>query len=211
MRKSLLTVHRPYSGLVYSREEFTTESFMVLSPMPSSPASRRAGHTARALKGLEIYTKLLAIPTLAEKHGLFTFSIAAQMAAAQIAACKHLLQDHALAIGRDRLKLSIGYLNTMGNFWPLAKKMAREVRGIARASLSDVVDTIPMNAAAELEIPRDELTWTTGPSVQIDIYAGTVLPINWNMVTSGYSSPSSSAQGSSKLSVYDAPSTWPAA
>jgi hypothetical protein len=59
-------------------EEFTTESFMVLAPIVVPNVSRRAAHTARALKAVELFTRLLAIPCAAERHSLFSMSIAAQ-------------------------------------------------------------------------------------------------------------------------------------
>lgn len=165
---------------------------MVLSPMVASNIARRAAHTARCLRGLEAYTKLMAIPSGPEKHSVLSFSIAAQMATAQISACKNLLDDHAFTIGRDRLRLSIGFLNTMGAFWPLAKKMAKEVKTIARSQLSSVPNGTRMSTAMEVEIMRDELMWPSNPAVQVDIYAGTVLPMDWATLSSGYNSVASS-------------------
>lgn len=132
-----MTSHRPFSALAFMPEEFTTKSFMVLYPIsvPLS-TSKRAAHTARALKGLEAYTRLIAIPGTQEHHSPFAMCIAAQMATAQISACKHLLDDRAFIIGRDRLRLTIGFLNAMGAFWPSGREMAREVKAIARTVLA---------------------------------------------------------------------------
>lgn len=139
-------------------------------------------------------TKLLAIPCAVERHNIFTMCIAAQIALVQISACTNLLEDHALSIARDRVRLSIGYLNTMGSVWPLGKKMAKEVRGIARTTLNRTPDTMTMDAesAAATEIPRDELIWPIDPNAQIDIYSGIVLPMTWDAANLGYSSSASS-------------------
>ena len=197
-----MTIHRAFSALAYSVDEYTTESFMVLAPFAAASISKRAAHTARAIKALEIHTKLLAIPGAAERHSLFSMCVVAQMATTQISACKYLLEDHALAIGRDRLRLSIGFLNTMGTFWPLGKKMAKEVKAVARAAFSGVPETTQMNANAEIDLERDELMWPSHPSAQIDIYAGTVLPIDWVAANSGYNSSTSSMYNSSNPSTY---------
>jgi hypothetical protein len=197
-----MTIHRPFSALAYSPEEFATESFVVLTPIVVSSISRRAAHTARALKALETYIKLLAIPSAIEKHSPFSMCVVAQMVTTQISACKNLLEDHALSIGRDRLRLGIGYLNTMGSFWPLGKKMAREVKSIARASLSNTQTTTQTNVATEIEIARDDVLWPIDPSPQIDIYAGTVLPIDWNIMSMGYTSSAPSTYTSSTSSMH---------
>lgn len=180
---------------------------MVLAPVLSTSTSRRAAHTARSLKALETYTRLFAIPSCAEKHSVFAISIVAQMATTQISACKNLLEDHAYTIGRDRLRLSIGFLATVGNYWPLAKKMAKEVKGIARSQLSGTKDTVDANAnaTAEIDILRDDLIWPIQPSTQIDIYAGTMMPIDWTVVSSGYTSSASSIHNASDPSTFAAP------
>ncbi|KAH8728108.1 hypothetical protein GQ44DRAFT_610186 [Phaeosphaeriaceae sp. PMI808] len=187
----LMTIHRPFSALTFSQEEFSTQSFMVLMPVYIA-SSKRAAHTSRALKALEVYTKLLAIPTVVEQHSIFSMNVVAQIATIQISACKNLLTEHALTIGRDRLRLFIGYLNTMGSFWPLGKKMAKEVKAIARASFFTAQVTEQASATDEIEVTRDDYIWSIDPSAQIDIYSGTVLPIDWSAVSLGYNSSASS-------------------
>ncbi|KAL6711772.1 hypothetical protein ACN47E_002815 [Coniothyrium glycines] len=204
----VLTMHRPFSALSFCPEEFTTETFIVFRPLAIPDISRKAAHTARTLKSLDLYTKLLAVPVPAEKHGVLALSIVAQMATTQMAACKYLLEDHALAIGRDRLRLSIGYLNTVGSFWPLGKKMAKEVKAIARSALAGIPTAVETNAAEEIDITRDELIWPMNPSVNLDIYAGTVLPFDSAVLSSGYSSSSSSTQILAVPSTEDDPSKW---
>jgi hypothetical protein len=183
-----MTIHRSFSALAYSMEEFTTESFMVLAPIVVPNVSRRAAHTARALKAVELFSRLLAIPCAAERHSLFSMSIAAQIATMQISACKNLLEDYALVIGRDRLRLTIGFLNTMGDFWPLGKKMAQEVKAIARSALVGGQDTVQANTDGEVDVMRNEPLWNIQPSSQVDIYSAIVLPMDSGMAASGYTS-----------------------
>jgi hypothetical protein len=187
------TMHRPFSSLALCPEELTTQAFLSPTPYVAPPTQGRGAHTARSLKALEMQTKLLAIPCTIEKHGVTTMCICAQLATAQISACKHLLDDHALSIARDRVRLSIGFLNAMGSFWPLGKAMAKEVRQIARLHLSSNRNTVTMETvpAAEIDIPRDEMIWPVNPSAQIDIYSGLMLPINWDTMNFGYSSSDS--------------------
>lgn len=167
-------------------EELTTQSFV--TPVPYIEPSRQSqcAHTRRALKAAEMHTKLLAIPCVLERHHPFTLCITASIATAQVSACNLLLEDHAASIARDRVRLSVGFLSTMGNSWVLSKKMAREVRCVARRTLAGEqnnslagVDTNSIN-----EIPRDDLFWPVGnPASQIDIYSSLVLPMNWDVLS----------------------------
>ena len=189
------TMHRPFSSLSLSPEEMTTQAFLSPTPYVAPLKQGRGAHTARTLKAIEMQTKLLAIPCTIERHNVFTMCISAQLATAQISACTNLLEDRALSIARDRVRLSIGFLNAMGSFWPLGKMMAKEVRHIARIHLSNSQNSVVMEPgpAAEIDLPRDELIWPVDPSAQIDIYSGLMLPVDWNTTNFGYSSSASSS------------------
>lgn len=175
----------------------TTQSFLPPSPFTLTPKTGRNTHTARVLKATEMHTKLLAIPCALERHNVFIMCLTAQLAAAQVSVCTYLLDGHALSIARDRVRLSIGFLNTMGTIWPLGMKMAKEVRAIARSNLAGtcVQHTVSVDmepAVAEIDFPRDDLGWPVDPSAQIDIYSGIVLPIDWDTTPFSYPSLASS-------------------
>lgn len=184
-----MTMHRPFSALVFNDAEFPTTLYLSSERVPG-----RSAHTARALKAAEMQTKLLAIPCTIEKHSVFSMAISAQIALAQVAAC-NLLEDQALSIARDRLKLSIGFLNAMGSVWASGIAMARDVRAVARSTLSvpSSVPSVQQDSVSEIEIPRDELIWPVDPSANVDIYSGLVLPVDWEQVTIGNSGYASSA------------------
>ncbi|KAF2629875.1 nicotinate-nucleotide diphosphorylase [Macroventuria anomochaeta] len=186
----LMTMHRPFSSLIYNKAELSTTAFSAPAPFSIPPATGRSAHTARALRVAEIQTKLLAIPCTIEKHSVFSMCICAQIATAQISACNNLLEDHALSIARDRVKLSIGFLNAMGSIWALGKAMAKDVRAVARSTLAMPSSTVTVepDSTGEIEIPRDELIWPVDPSAGIDIYSGIVLPMDWENSSSSYAS-----------------------
>ncbi|ORY15892.1 Quinolinate phosphoribosyl transferase [Clohesyomyces aquaticus] len=180
----LMNTHRPLSSLNYTVEELSVSSFSAPALFIDPPRPGRTGHTARALKAAEIQTKLLAIPCPIQKHHPFTMCISASLAAAQIAACNTLLEDRALSIARDRVRLSIGTLNAMAGIWPLAKNMAKDVRYIARMTLASATSsrTIQFEPAQdEIETPREDIIWPLNPSADIDIYSGIVLPMDLDM------------------------------
>lgn len=192
-----VTLHRPFSSLTLNPEELATVAFLSPTPCVAPPRQGWAAHTARVLKALEMQTKLLAIPCTVERHNVFTMCMSAQLAAAEISACTNLLEDHALSIARDRVRLSIGFLNAMGSFWTLGKLMAKEVRAIARKYLSNSQKTVTMDLgpADEIDFPRDELIWPVDPSAQIDIYSGLMLPIDWDPAKFAIGHTSSTSSG----------------
>jgi hypothetical protein len=182
-------MHRPLSALRVSKEEFMTRSPGSRSlRMPPSANAGRGAHTARALKAIEMHTKLLAIPCDVLRHNLFLVNITAQMTNASVSACDNLLKDHALAIARDRVRLGIGVLNTMGSVWKLAKEVAKDVRHVARSTLGggqNTHQTVEPGLTDEIELLRDEVIWPSYPSAHIDIYSGLELPGNWGGSSDG--------------------------
>jgi hypothetical protein len=188
-------MHRPFSSLTVCPEELTTQSFLSATPYVAPPRQGRAAHTARSLRAMEMQTKLLAIPCTMERHNVITMCMSAQLAVAQVSACVNLLEDRSLSIARDRVRLSIGFLDAMGTFWPLGKMMAKELRHIARTQLSKDHSTISMDSgpAADVDFPRDESIWPVDPSAQIDIYSGLMLPVDWETANLDYSLLSNSS------------------
>lgn len=194
--------HRPFSSLPYSFEECTTTSFAAAVPFMDAPKDGRAVHTARTVRACDIQTRFLSVPCAVERHSVFTLAIVANIATTQIAACK-LLDDCGLDIARDRVRLSIGFLNTMGAYWPTAKAMARDVRYVARSALSGPSRSIPprsevpapasASAPAETELARNELMWPVDASAHIDIYSGITLPLDLDMPMINYASSSTSS------------------
>jgi hypothetical protein len=176
-------------------EELSTQSFASPVPFIDPPKPGRSGHTARVLKAIDLEVRLLAIPCDRERHNLFIACIIAAVAMAQISACNVFLDDHALSIARDRVRLSVGSLNAVGTVWPLPKKMAKEVRYVARRTLSSIpsLATQAADPNAEVEIPRDNGVWPIDPSAHIDIYAGISLPVDWDEPMMNYTSSSTSS------------------
>ncbi|KAF2130036.1 hypothetical protein P153DRAFT_385270 [Dothidotthia symphoricarpi CBS 119687] len=184
----LVMTHRLFSSLAYSAEELSTHAFICLAPLATPPKMGRNAHTARALKALEISTRLFAIPCTLERHNVFAMSISARLATAQISACNNLLDDHAQSMARDRIRLNIGFLKAMGSIWPLGKKMVKEVQHVARSTLINLQNTMTAmdtDLTDEMELLCDEVIWPIDPSAEIDIFSGLVIPTSWNSTNLG--------------------------
>lgn len=57
------------------------------------------------------------------------------VALARLAACRHVHEGYQVQLSRERIRLSMGLLKTLGNFWPLGERTYRELGRIARAIL----------------------------------------------------------------------------
>lgn len=185
--------HRPFSSLAYSLEETTTTSFSPAVPFMNGPKQSRPMHTARTLKACDTQTRLLAIPCVMERHSILTACIVASIATAQVAACR-MLNEHALSIARDRVRLSIGYLNAMGTYWTTSTAMAKEVRFVARSALMGYshAANVPSDPSVEIELPGHDTRWPIDPSAQINIYAGMTIPVHFDIQKTGNESSSAS-------------------
>ncbi|KAH7406715.1 hypothetical protein DE146DRAFT_402193 [Phaeosphaeria sp. MPI-PUGE-AT-0046c] len=153
----LMTIHRPVSALPYTINELATASFMALGPIFPINIPLQATHTARTSKALDDYGRLLAIACTRERHSVFSMCITAQMAAIQISACKTLLDSITMPLGRNRLRLFIGYLSAMGRYWPLGRKMANEVKAIARSTFGREQENIEGMVTEEIDAEVGEM------------------------------------------------------
>ena len=81
--------------------------------------------------------------------------------------------------------------------------IAKDVRAVARSTLQAPPETttVDYDPSAEIELPRDELIWPINPSMDVDIYSGIVMPMDWEHVDSGYAS-------SNLVNIAD-PEFWP--
>ncbi|OCK84401.1 hypothetical protein K432DRAFT_414025 [Lepidopterella palustris CBS 459.81] len=182
MAIATMNVHRPLSALsTVHREEFRTR---LVPPkpihVPPFRPHRRSAHTAKVLKATERQTQLLAISTPFILHSLFTLSIIAGIATVQVLTCKYFLEDKALAVSRDRVRLSIGALKAFAEIWPLGKVVMRDVKMVARETLPAPQTHQSANLdPPEIEFPRDEFSLPIDPMPQLDIFNALVMP-NWS-------------------------------
>lgn len=174
-----IILHRPFSSLSYSVEELYPQTF------PPAPINailppkhpRQGSHTVKALKATEKLTQLLAVPSPPILHSPMAISVVAGITSAQVAACKVFLDDKPLAVARDRIRLSIGTLKAHAEIWPLSHKTLREVRVIARETLSTPQVNQPQHVnPSEIETLHDEFSRSIDPAPQIDIFNALEIP-----------------------------------
>lgn len=77
---------------------------------------------------------------------------------AYLAACRYVLRDQALKLAREKIRLNMGVLKTLGEYWPLAKRTYREVGIIAREILCLEDQYIALPVRDSLQEPTNYAT-----------------------------------------------------
>ncbi|KAK9319415.1 hypothetical protein V1517DRAFT_332637 [Lipomyces orientalis] len=131
-------LHRQLSTLAYS----PIEAVAHCAP-PAPPESLRGCntpecklHTSKVLRAIERLDALLTLPTNIATHTPFMICMIANTAIAHLAACRYVYRGQQLQLGRERIRLSMGVLKTLSEYWPMGKRTYQEVGIIARETLS---------------------------------------------------------------------------
>ena len=132
-----------------------------------SPARERESHvhTAKALHAIEGFSHILTLPTKSLRHTPFSICMVATVAIANLSACKYILAEQRLSLARERLRVSIGVLKSLGEIWPLGKTTLQELQAVAREMLN------LGNTNADSSI-SDMSEYMTGPFSSLDCLSG---------------------------------------
>ena len=154
----MVYLHRPRSQLTYGSIEQTSKC----APPPSEKSveeQQRAYdfHTTKVLQASESAIGLFTLPTPFLKHTPLVICSMTLSLLAQIAACRLKLKGLLYNAARDRIRLGLGVIKTMGEVWPVAQKTLKEVQIIARETLSLPKMPIPTNTGGN-NSPCAEMT-----------------------------------------------------
>ena len=133
----VVDLRRPLSELSYSAVESTSRCAPPRPPEYLSPALCQESHThtIKILYAIEKLTELLTLPTRVIVHTPFIICMLATTTIAHLSACKHPLKDRTLKIARERIRVNLGALKTLGDIWPLGRRTYHEVGIVARELL----------------------------------------------------------------------------
>lgn len=92
-------------------------------------------HTIKCLKAIETLNKLMTLPANIATHTPFVICMIANATIAHISACRYIYQGLQLKLGREKIRLSMGTLKTLSEYWPQGKRIYQEVGIIAREIL----------------------------------------------------------------------------
>ncbi|KAH8804596.1 putative C6 transcription factor [Xylogone sp. PMI_703] len=131
-------LHRRFSTLSY----YAVEAIAKCPPPgpPEVPSGYSALecqlHTSKVLLAIERFNTLLTLPTDITTHTPFLICKLTNTIKTHLVACHFIYKGHQLRLARERIRLSMGSLKALGEYWPLGKRSYQELGIIAREILS---------------------------------------------------------------------------
>ncbi|KAL8382392.1 hypothetical protein RB595_006263 [Gaeumannomyces hyphopodioides] len=154
----VLTVHRPYSRILFDPAEGLSTCVVYPSPHPAARESLII-HTTRCLRAIEAQVRLLTLPAAAAARGRgpgagfdrspFVVCQLATGAVPLLAACRSVLTGPRVAVARSQLRLVIACLKALAEVWPRVSRYVRELQELARLMLRPAA-SVGVGAAALL-------------------------------------------------------------
>lgn len=92
-------------------------------------------HTIKCLKSIETLNKLMTLPANIATHTPFIICMIANATIAHLSACRYIYKGTQLELGREKIRLSMGTLKSLSEYWPQGKRIYQEVGIIAREIL----------------------------------------------------------------------------
>ncbi|XHG05009.1 hypothetical protein AWENTII_008261 [Aspergillus wentii] len=138
MFKAQFIMHTPLSNLSYSPIESVSRC-APLAPsdnLRSSSTSECQLHTVKCLWAIDHLDQLLTLPTNITTHSPFIICMIANATIAHLAACRFVYHGEKLRIAREKIRLTMGTLKVLSEYWLLGKRTYREIGIIAREILS---------------------------------------------------------------------------
>ncbi|KAJ5378123.1 uncharacterized protein N7496_005532 [Penicillium cataractarum] len=151
MHTYTIEVHRPMSSLAYS----TIEAISRCAPLaPSegfncSNSAERQLHTMKCLAAIDKLQYLLTLPTNITTHSPFIICMLANVTIAHLSACRFVLEGKKRTQCREKIRLTMGTLKRLSDYWTLGKRTYREIGIIAREILC-LIDKSPTPAPEPL-------------------------------------------------------------
>ena len=130
-------MHRQLSSLAYS----PVEAMCKCSPPPPPEAQRGCNtlatqtHTLKCLKAIEKLNNLMTVPINIATHTPFIICMIANSTIAHLSACRYIHQGVQLELSREKIRLSMGTLKILSEYWLQGKRIYHEVGIIAQEIL----------------------------------------------------------------------------
>lgn len=129
--RATIGLHRPLSDLRFNPVEDV--SSCAREPPSDNPIPDLVNvHTVRVLRSVEAQIRLLALPSRPFHHAPFVTCMVSEGTLALLSACAFQLSGKELAIARDQIRMTIGCLKDLGEFWPRTASNVKEIQTIAR-------------------------------------------------------------------------------
>lgn len=129
--RATIGLHRPLSDLKFNPVEKV--SSCAREPPSDNPIPDLINvHSVRVLRSVEAQIRLLALPSRPFHHTPFVTCMVSEGTLALLSACAFQLSGKELAVARDQIRMTIGCLKDLGDFWPRTASNVKEIQTIAR-------------------------------------------------------------------------------
>jgi hypothetical protein len=148
-------LHRPFSDLHTDAVEMLSSCSSANAPDPLATELVNI-HTVRCLAATRAQARLFALPVRPFHHTPFVTCMTSSTALGLLSACKLILTGDELAVARDQIRLQIGCLKALADFWPQTARNLQEIQMIAQ----DVLGLVPKPACGSSTVAstdRDEV------------------------------------------------------
>lgn len=100
-----------------------------------SNLAERELHTTKCLDAIDKLDHLLTLPTNIKSHSPFIICMIANVTIAHLSACRFVIAGERLATSREKIRLTMGTLKRLSEYWILGQRTYREIGMIAREIL----------------------------------------------------------------------------
>ena len=150
-----ILLHRPRSHLVFIPKPYQTACSQ--TELIRTPVMPYATHTSKALHAANEISKMTSLRVPLSVHTPCFICAISKAAIVHLPAYSLETNPQDAATIKERLQLAINALNTMGEFWPMAKMVKMQVAQYAREALS-VPQMLPSAAVPGSGMNRVDLT-----------------------------------------------------
>lgn len=123
------------------------------------------------LRAIDQFDDLLTLPTNITTHTPFIICMISNLVIAHLAACRFHYSGQPLKLARERVRLSMGALKVLGEYWPMGQRTYKEVGIIAREilGLKQVTQVKPVVESPGYVPPEPERAFEPGSEEMPDV------------------------------------------
>lgn len=114
-------------------------------------------HTVKCLRAIQKINELLSLPIQTAVHSPFLICMIANVTIAHLSACRYVFRGQELAQCREKIRLTLGTLKTLSQYWLLGRQTHEEIGIIAQDCLFSAQSETDHSSATD-ETPQHEFS-----------------------------------------------------
>lgn len=129
-------------------------------------------HTVKCLRAIQKINELLSLPLQTAVHSPFLICMIANVTIAHLSACRYVFRGKELAQCREKIRLTLGTLKTLSQYWLLGRQTHEEIGIIAQDCLFSARSETDHSSATDETPQHDFFTSDTTKSRTNDLQDG---------------------------------------